>query len=126
MHFYAQVMELMGRDMGQLTHIECSVKRQKWTHVLQALKLTPDQREQLMSNRKEHLNKLRRIFEDRQELNMQAGAPYIALSSPCVFILVCSYSCVRTCVFVLVCSCLCVRTCVFVHVPGFEEGQLRS
>lgn len=59
--------------MGQLTHIECSVKRQKWTQVLQALKLTPDQREQLMSNRKEHLNKLRRIFEDRQELNMQVG-----------------------------------------------------
>ena len=59
------------RDMGQLAHIECSVKRQKWTTVLQALKLTPDQREQLMGNRKEHLNKLRRIFQDRQELNMQ-------------------------------------------------------
>lgn len=73
--FDAQVMELMVRDMGQLTHIECSVKRQKWATVLQALKLTPDQREQLMSNRKEHLNKLRRIFQGRQELNMQVQAP---------------------------------------------------
>ena len=68
-------MELMVRDMGQLAHIECSVKRQKWTHVLQALKLTPHQREQLMGLRKEHLNKLRAIFQDRQQLNSQVGAP---------------------------------------------------
>lgn len=73
--FNSQVMELMVRDMGQLTHIECSVKRQKWANVLQALKLTPEQREQLMGNRKEHLNKLRRIFQDRQELNVQVQTP---------------------------------------------------
>lgn len=69
-----QVLELMVRDMGQLSHIECSVKRQKWTHVLQALKLTPDQREQVMGLRREHLNKLRGIFQDRQGLNMQVAA----------------------------------------------------
>lgn len=105
-HCYAQVMELMGRDMGQLTHIECSVKRQKWTHVLQALKLTPDQREQLMSNRKEHLNKLRRIFEDRQELNMKVGR---------------ALYCSECTMFALrVCSCMCLS----VHVPGFGwSGQ---
>ena len=74
-------MELMVRDMGQLTHIECSVKRQKWANVLQALKLTPEQREQLMRNRKEHLNKLRRIFQDRQELNMQVQASGTVLKS---------------------------------------------
>lgn len=68
---YGQVMELMVRDMGQLTHIECSVKRQKWMSVLQALKLTPGQREQVMANRKEHLNNLRRLYQERQELNMQ-------------------------------------------------------
>ena len=75
----AQVMELMVRDMGQLTHIECSVKRQKWASVLQALKLTPEQREQVMGIRKEHLNKLRRIFQDRQELNTQVQAPCTVL-----------------------------------------------
>ena len=68
-----QVMELMVRDMGQLTHIECSVKRQKWMTVLQALKLTPEQREQLMATRKQHLDALRRIYQDRQELNMKVS-----------------------------------------------------
>ncbi len=66
-------MELMVRDMGQLTHIECSIKREKWTHVLETLMLTPAQREQLMANRKEHLNKLRKVYQDRQELNMQVS-----------------------------------------------------
>lgn len=66
-----QVMELMVRDMDQLSKIECSIKRGKWAEVLQALKLTDAQREQLMANRKEHLNKLRRVFQERQELNMQ-------------------------------------------------------
>ncbi|KAL3146023.1 hypothetical protein ABBQ38_015378 [Trebouxia sp. C0009 RCD-2024] len=70
-----KVMELMVRDMGQLSYIECSVKRQKWTHVLQALKLTPHQREQLMGLRKSHLNKLRAVFQDRQQLNSQVRAP---------------------------------------------------
>ena len=66
-----QVMELIVRDLGQLTHIECSIKREKWTRVLAALKLTPVQREQLMATRKDHLNKLRQVYQDRQELNMQ-------------------------------------------------------
>ena len=61
----------MVRDMDQLSKIECSIKRGKWAEVLQALKLSDAQREQLMANRKEHLNKLRRIFQERQELNMQ-------------------------------------------------------
>lgn len=74
-HVTIQVMELMVRDMGQLSYIECSVKRQKWTHVLQALKLTPHQREQLMGLRKSHLNKLRAVFQDRQQLNSQVRAP---------------------------------------------------
>ncbi len=69
-----QVMELMVRDMGQLTHIECSVKRAKWTQVLAVLKLSPTQQDQLMANRKEHLNKLRKVYQERQELNMQVGA----------------------------------------------------
>ncbi len=67
-------MELMVRDMGQLTHIECSVKRAKWTQVLAVLKLSPTQQDQLMANRKEHLNKLRKVYQERQELNMQVGA----------------------------------------------------
>ncbi|KAA6417573.1 MAG: hypothetical protein FRX49_12448 [Trebouxia sp. A1-2] len=67
-----KVMELMVRDMGQLTHIECSVKRAKWTQVLAVLQLSPTQQDQLMANRKEHLNKLRKVYQDRQELNMQA------------------------------------------------------
>ena len=67
-------MELMVRDMGQLTHIECSVKRAKWTQVLEVLKLSPTQQDQLMANRKEHLNKLRKVYQERQELNMQVGA----------------------------------------------------
>ncbi len=69
-----QVMELMVADMGQLTHIECSVKRAKWVQVLAVLKLSPTQQEQLMANRKEHLNKLRKVYQERQELNMQVGA----------------------------------------------------
>ena len=67
-------MELMVRDMGQLTHIECHIKRAKWTQVLEALKLSAAQQEQLMANRKEHLNKLRRVYQERQELNMQVCA----------------------------------------------------
>lgn len=62
------------RDMGQLTHIECHIKRAKWTQVLEALKLSAAQQEQLMANRKEHLNKLRRVYQERQELNMQVCA----------------------------------------------------
>ena len=62
------------RDMGQLTHIECSVKRAKWTQVLAVLKLSTTQQDQLMVNRKEHLNKLRKVYQERQELNMQVGA----------------------------------------------------
>ena len=61
------------RDMDQLSKIECSIKRGKWAEVLKALKLSDTQREQLMANRKEHLNKLRRIFQERQELNMQVS-----------------------------------------------------
>lgn len=67
-----KVMELMVRDMEQLSHIECSIKRAKWTEVLAALKLTPTQREQLMANRKAQFNKLRTVYQERQELNMQA------------------------------------------------------
>ncbi len=77
-----QVMELMVRDMGQLTHIECSVKRAKWTQVLAVLKLSPTQQDQLMANRKEHLNKLRKVYQERQELNMQVGACSVFLRLP--------------------------------------------
>ena len=66
-------MELMVRDMEQLSHIECSTKRAKWTEVLAALKLTPTQREQLMANRKAQFNKLRTVYQERQELNMQVS-----------------------------------------------------
>lgn len=66
-------MELMVRDMEQLSHIECSIKRAKWTEVLAALKLTPTQREQLMANRKAQFNKLRTVYQERQELNMQVS-----------------------------------------------------
>ena len=62
------------RDMGQLTHIECHIKRAKWTQVLDVLKVSAVQQEQLMANRKEHLNKLRKVYQERQELNMQVCA----------------------------------------------------
>ena len=78
------------RDMGQLTHIECSVKRAKWTQVLAVLKLSPTQQDQLMANRKEHLNKLRKVYQERQELNMQVSA--CSVLSTCSCILICQHA----------------------------------
>lgn len=67
---YAQVLELMSRDIGSMTHITCSVARGKWAHILECLRLTPGQREAVMGARKEHLNKLRAVCQERQDLNL--------------------------------------------------------
>lgn len=64
-------MELMSRDIGSLTHITCSVAREKWGGILASLRLTPGQRESVMAARKEHLNKLRAVCQERQDLNFQ-------------------------------------------------------
>lgn len=66
-------MELMSRDFGELAHITCSVQRQKWSHILDCIKLTPSQRESMMATRKEHLNKLRATYQERQELNFKVA-----------------------------------------------------
>ena len=82
-----QVMELMSRDFGQLAHITCSVQRQKWSLILDCIKLTPSQREAMMVTRKEHLNKLRATYQERQELNFKVSciaSVSAALSIPVV------------------------------------------
>lgn len=65
-----QVLELMSRDIGSMTHITCSVARGKWAHILECLQLIPSQREAVMGARKEHLNKLRAVCQERQDLNL--------------------------------------------------------
>ncbi|KAK9824090.1 hypothetical protein WJX72_007643 [[Myrmecia] bisecta] len=67
-----QVLELMSRSVGQVTRISCQKKREKWVGLLEMLRLTPQQQEQLMSVRKMHLQRLRSTYEERQALNMQA------------------------------------------------------
>lgn len=46
--------------------------RTKWLHVLHALRLAPEQQAQLLLQRAAHLGLMRRIYQQRQQLNVQA------------------------------------------------------
>ncbi|EFN54510.1 hypothetical protein CHLNCDRAFT_135224 [Chlorella variabilis] len=59
--------ETMGVAAEPGSHV-----RRKWLHVIQVLQLTPEQKQQLMLQRSAHLALMRRIYQQRQQLNMQA------------------------------------------------------
>ncbi|CAL8464951.1 g4486 [Coccomyxa elongata] len=67
-----KVLALMSRDVAQMAHISCHIERAKWERIVDVLRLTEPQAEQLLELRKVHLRNLRELFEDRQRLNLQA------------------------------------------------------
>lgn len=70
------VIELLQRRdeeaMASSGALPGSMLRQKWLHVIQVLHLTAEQRQQLLLQRTAHLALMRRIYRQRQQLNMQA------------------------------------------------------
>ncbi|GAB4814086.1 hypothetical protein N2152v2_001132 [Parachlorella kessleri] len=54
----------------------------RWAGVIKALKLSEEQKEQLLQLRQEHLAKLRSIYQHRQDLNLQAMALMLPRKSP--------------------------------------------
>ncbi|KAL4421497.1 hypothetical protein ABPG75_010788 [Micractinium tetrahymenae] len=70
------VIELLQRQdeqaMASSGALPGSMLRQKWLHVIQVLHLTAEQRQQLLLQRTAHLTLMRRIYQQRQQLNMQA------------------------------------------------------
>lgn len=46
-------------------------ERQRWQNCLAAMRLSGQQQEQLLLNRRTHLQRMRAIYEERQSLNMQ-------------------------------------------------------
>ena len=58
-----------------------SSMRRKWLHVIRALQLMPTQQQQLLLLRSAHLTLMRRIYGQRQQLNMQAMSLMLAGSS---------------------------------------------
>ena len=45
----------------------------RWQQCLEAMALTGEQQEQLLLNRRAHLQRMRAIYQERHNLNMQVG-----------------------------------------------------
>lgn len=67
-----QALDLMSRDVKQINKCSCPVARERWTRILDELRLTEQQQQQLLTIRTNHLAELRKVLVDRQSLNMQA------------------------------------------------------
>jgi hypothetical protein len=66
------VLEVMGRDVDKLGGHSCATERARWGRILEALRLVSRQEEALLALRKQHLARLKQIYQERQSLNMQA------------------------------------------------------
>lgn len=69
----ARVLELIAGDPSQLSSAE-HPQEERFITALEAMQLSPQQEEQLLLLRKSHLSKMREIYAERQELNLEAMA----------------------------------------------------
>lgn len=68
-----------GASSGRALRIACDndfsiqtlQERARWGRILEALRLVPRQEEALLALRKQHLARLKQIYQERQSLNMQ-------------------------------------------------------
>eukprot|EP00884_Botryococcus_braunii_P001627 jgi/Botrbrau1/11465/Bobra.27_4s0006.1 len=67
-----KVVELMAKRPDVATRVSCHVIRARWQHILSVLRLTSEQEEKIMDLRKTELGLLRKVYEQRQALNLQA------------------------------------------------------
>ncbi|KAK9841294.1 hypothetical protein WJX74_003325 [Apatococcus lobatus] len=69
-----KVLDLMTRNLQELTHMTCREERKKWITILQALKLTQAQSDTIVEMRKVLLHKLGSVYDERRQLHLQTMA----------------------------------------------------
>ncbi|PRW58753.1 hypothetical protein C2E21_2067 [Chlorella sorokiniana] len=76
-----KVVELISRDPASFSKIGSADDSARWQHCLDAMALTGEQQEQLLLNRRAHLQRMRGIYQERHNLNMQAMSLMLPHSS---------------------------------------------
>ncbi|CAL5229307.1 g12609 [Coccomyxa viridis] len=77
-----KVLALFSQDVSSMANIKCSVQTAKWRRILDMLRLSSAQEEQLLQLRKKHLRNLRNLYEDRQRLNLSAMSLMLPKNTP--------------------------------------------
>ncbi|KAK9823855.1 hypothetical protein WJX72_005957 [[Myrmecia] bisecta] len=67
-----QVLNLIARDPQSLSVFATDMEAEKWSRALQAIKLAPMQKGQMLMWREEHLRNMADIYRERAALNLQA------------------------------------------------------
>ena len=68
-----KVMELISKDPSSLSTVDCAQEQQRWQRCLQVMHLSGEQQEGLLLNRRSHLARMRAIYQERHNLNMEVG-----------------------------------------------------
>ncbi|PSC67155.1 golgin subfamily B member, partial [Micractinium conductrix] len=66
-----KVMELISKDPTSLSTVGTAAEQQRWQACLDTMHLTGQQQEALLLNRRSHLQRMRSIYQERHNLNMQ-------------------------------------------------------
>lgn len=67
-----KVMELISKDPHSFAAVGSTAEQQRWEACLRAMQLTGEQGEHLLLSRTAHLQRMRVIYQERHNLNMQA------------------------------------------------------
>ncbi|KAK9859329.1 hypothetical protein WJX84_004028 [Apatococcus fuscideae] len=76
-----RVLDLMTRNLQELTQMTCRDERKKWITILKALQLTEVQSETIVEMRKSLLVKLGKVYDERRQLHLQTMALMGSMSS---------------------------------------------